>query len=148
MNIRQTRHFVYWIAYTIVAPIGLIIAVWAIGHLIQDPSGSFAEVFGTGDLLPLAALLFLSSSADIRMAEENTIGRVLTIAEVAFLILGTASIAAYAVLKLRGLELIRMSPNNPEVETALAAFGRLSWAFVGTAVALTVPVKAKLLVSD
>jgi hypothetical protein len=67
--------------------------------------------------------------------------------EVAFLILGVAAILMYGLFKMRGVELLK-NPADPAAGALLVSFGKLSWAYVAAAVALTAPVKAKLLAME
>ena len=137
---RWIRKFLYWAAYTVIAPVGLLISVWGIVDLVPSARGTPSEIFGTGDLLPLASILLLSASADIRVEEEEIIGAAMTCFEVLFLLTGMGAIVFYAIFKTSALELLRM----PGAHTStLNAYAEFSWAYVAFAVLLTVPVKAR-----
>src|SRR5262249_8686276 len=107
MDAKETRQLLYWCAYTVIVPVGFIAALWAIAWLVKSPNGSFEQIFGTGDLLPLGALLLLSVSADIRSEDEGKAGVWMAIHEVLFVILAIGAIMVYGPLKNKALELMK-----------------------------------------
>lgn len=145
---KQELQLLYWIAYTVVVPVGFIGIVWAFALVSKSPNWSFGEVFGTGDLLPLAAVLLLSCSADIRMAQGQN-GFLLAAGEVVFLLLGVLAVFAFGLVKMRGVELLR-APDTEKAEAGLvlAAFAKMSWAYVLAAVTMTIPAKVGLVLSE
>lgn len=146
MKIKQARQLLYWVAYTIVVPVGFISILWIIAVIGESPNASFGEVFGTGDLLPLAAILLLSCSADIRMADDQD-GLLMAVGEVLFLLMGILAVVVYGVFKMRGIELLR-TPADKAKAALLVAIAKMSWAYVFAAIALTLPAKIRLLWSE
>lgn len=124
-------------------PLGIIALLWSTAQLLNFPNRSFGEVFGTGDLLPLGALLLLSVSADIRIADDATAGVWMAVHEVLFIVLAICSITIYGPLRTSAFELV--GSGSTESQQALRAFGIASWTYVGYAVFHAVPVKAILL---
>ena len=119
-------------------------SVWAVAVFIHGENQPFGEIFGTGDLLPLAALLFLSVGADIRLESEvRPIGVLMTVNEVVFLVAAIIAIFAYGAIKVHAIELLQS--NSQRSHDALSSFAKFSWAFTVYAVVHTAPVKAKLI---
>ena len=143
MEAKQIRQLLYWCAYMVVVPIGFITALWVVAWLVNSPNQSFGEIFGTGDLLTLGALLLLSVSADIRVEDETEARVWLAVHEVLFVTLAIGAITIYGPLRTRALELLRSE--DASGQRMLEASAMFSWLYVGYAVAHTVPVKAILL---
>ena len=116
--------------------------VWVIAQYVPNAKLSGEEVFGTGDLLPVASILLLNGSADIRL-EEKAVGFFLVSSEVLFLVSGIVALFMYVVFKTSALELLKKASKD-EVET-LWAYAKFSGWYVAAAICLTVPVKARLL---
>lgn len=116
--------------------------LWVVGQLVGSPNGSFAEIFGTCELLPLGALLLLSVSADIRSEEDAKAGVWLAVHEVLFLVVAIGAITVYGSLRARSLDLLR--DQSEEGRRTLSTLAALSWLYVGYAVSHTLPVKAML----
>jgi hypothetical protein len=95
MEAKQTRQLLYWTAYAVVVPVGFIAALWGIELLVNRRDGSFGEAFGTGDLLPLGALLLLGVSADIRMEDQGNASMWKSIHEVLFLMLAIGAMMVF-----------------------------------------------------
>lgn len=142
MNAKQFRRLLYWGAYTVVVPMGFVALLWLMSWITGSPRGSFGEVFGTGDLLPLGALLLLSVSADIRVEDEGETGVWMAFHEVFFIILAIGAITMYGSIRARAVEL--MKSDASESAEVLRMFATLSWVYVGYAVLHSVPVKALL----
>lgn len=143
MNAKQFRQLLYWCAYTVVVPMGFVALLWVMAWLTGSPGGSFGEIFGTGDLLPLGALLLLSVSADIRVEDDGKTGVWMAVHEVLFIILAIGAITMYGPMRAKAVEL--MKSGAIEGAQVLRLFATLSWLYVGYAVLHSVPVKAMLL---
>jgi hypothetical protein len=145
MDVKLFRQFLYWTLATAVLPVLFIAVVWVIGNQVMNTNGTFGEVFGTGDLLPLAALLLLSVWADLRLeGEDRTLGAVMVLQEVILLLAAVFAILFYGSIKTHAVELVKSS-SNKESQEALHTFAVASWAYVGYALVHTIPVKAILI---
>ncbi len=126
-------------------PVLFIGMIWVIGGLVLNTNGTFSEVFGTGDLLPLAALLFLTVGADIRLeGEDRPLGAAMAIQEVMFLLAAIGAICLYGSIKTHAVDLVKTS-STKESHDALHAFAVTSWTYVAYALVHTIPVKATLI---
>jgi len=143
MDAKRIRQLLYWCAYMVVVPVGFIAVLWFIAWLVKSPNRSFGEIFGTGDLLPLGALLLLSVSADIRVEEDARAGVWMAVHEVLFVTLAIGAIMVYGPLRTRALELLRFE--GQDGVQVLQAFATFSWLYMAYAVVHAVPVKALLL---
>jgi hypothetical protein len=143
MDVKQLRQLLYWCAYTVVVPMGFVALLWVLAWLFESPNGSFGEIFGTGDLLLLGALLLLGVSADIRVDDDANAGVWMAVHEVLFIILAIGAITIYGPMRAKAFELARSEA--VESAQALRLFATLSWLYVGYAVLHAVPVKAVLL---
>jgi hypothetical protein len=144
---KRIRQLLYWCAYMVVVPVGFIAVLWVIALLVENPHGSFGEVFGTGELLPLGALLLLSVSADIRVEDDTTRASAwMAVHEVLFVTLAIGAITVYGPLRTRALELLKTEPEGGS--QSLRVFANLSWVYIGYAALHAVPVKALLLRSS
>jgi hypothetical protein len=145
MDVEPFRQFLFWTLGTAVLPVLFVGMVWVIGRLVLNTNGSFSEVFGTGELLPLAALLFLSVGADIRLeGEDRPMGAAMAFQEVVFLLAAIGAIFLYGAIKTHAVELVKTS-STKESQEALHTFAVTSWAYIGYALLHTVPVKAILI---
>lgn len=106
----KLRKFLYWIAFTVVFPILVLLGVWMVGYFSNRPVGTFGEFFGTGDMLPIAAILLLTVATDIRDQDANVLERGMVIYEVYFFVLGVLGVLGlliYGALKSHAVELVR-----------------------------------------
>lgn len=110
---------------------------------VKSPNGSLGEIFGTGDLLLLGALLLLNVSTDIRMEDAGEPRIWMALHEVFFFVLAIGAIVVYGPLRFRSLELLRL--DGEESLVVLHAVATFSWLYTGYAAIHTVTVKAILL---
>jgi hypothetical protein len=143
MDAKQFRRLLYWCAYTVILPMSFVAWLWVMSLLERSSRGSFEEIFGTGDLLLLGALLLLSVSADIRVEDDGKARVWMIVHEVLFIILAIGAISIYGSIRPRAIELMKSEAS--EGGQLLRVFATLSWAYVGYAVLHSVPVKALLL---
>jgi hypothetical protein len=143
MNAKQFRRLLYWCAYTVVVPMGFVGLLWVTAWLAESAGGSFGEVFGTGDLLPVGALLLFTVSADIRLEDDGKAGAWMAVDEVLFIVVAIGAITIYGPMRAKAFEL--MKSGSAETAQSLRLYATLSWLYVGYAVLHTVPVKAMLL---
>src|SRR5690348_10786556 len=100
MKNKRTLQLLYWAFSTSLLPTVLVSVVWAWGQIDSGSETLFGEVFGTGDLLPLAALLFFGVWADIRLESSGKrFGSVMAVQEVWFILLATVLILFYGLVK-------------------------------------------------
>jgi MFS family permease len=143
MDVRQTRHLLYWSLCTAILPLTFIAAVWAMARYLLGHSDSFGEAFGTGDLFPLAVLVLLTIYAEIRLTEETRAGYLMALTEVWFILLAVLGILAYGAVKPHALELLRR--HNADDTSALDAFATLSWCFTIYVMVHSIVIKHRLL---
>jgi hypothetical protein len=118
MDVKQLRQLLYWCAYTVVVPMGFVALLWVIAWLVKSPNGSFGEIFGTGDLLLLGALLLLGVSADIREDNDANAGVWMAVHEVLFIIVAIGAIMIYGPMRTRAFELMRSDAAERECSDA------------------------------
>lgn len=143
MDARYFRRLLYWCAYTVVVPVGFVALLWVVARLARSPGGSFGEVFGTGDLLLLGAILLFSVSADIRLEDDRDAGVWMAVHEVLFVVAAIGAITMYGLMRSKAFELMRS--DMTEGAESLRLYATLSWLYIGYAVLHAVPLKAVLL---
>jgi len=65
------RKFLFWLVYSAVLPLGFIWALWQAAQIFPNLGLSKDEIFGTGDILAIAAVLLLNTNADLRRTDTN-----------------------------------------------------------------------------
>ena len=128
-----------WFAFTALCPVLFVVAAWAIQSFILDVDNPFIETFGTGDLIPLAALLLLSVYADIRL---NNMSSKLFFHEVCFIVVVLMAVIAYGAIKTRGVEHLKHA--DIADGQALLKYASASWWVMAYAVAHTTYVKFRI----
>jgi len=125
------QRFGIWFGYTVCMPMIFIGMAWFIGIFTLKTDHAAAETFGTGDLLPLAALILLGVAAEIRASDASS--GWLFFHEIFFVASGLALAIAYGSLKTIGIETLKLG--TAESYRSLIEFARLSFAILIYAIA-------------
>jgi hypothetical protein len=141
----QSRKLLYWIFYSALLPVLLVAATWLIEKFIMGISNPFAEMFGTGDLLPIATLLLLSVASDIHLEDHENPGLVdwkLVFHEIWFIIVVVMLVMTYGAMKVQGVQILKSQPHDGS--GTLASFAAFSWVVMVYVIVHTMYVKIKL----
>jgi hypothetical protein len=125
---RQKR-LLFWFVYTAILPLVFVSVVWAIERLIVRTDSAFTDVFGTGDLIPLAVLLIFGVLADMRLAgmeRSTTVGMIIN--ELWFMLVALTLLMLYGAIKVSAVTLLKA--NDPNATARLALYAQFSWALM------------------
>jgi hypothetical protein len=99
------ERFGIWFAYTTCLPVLFIGMAWGIEKYFLHAEHPIADTFGSGDLLPLAAVLLLGIAAEI-VANKLNAGWML-FHQLVFTIVSVGLAMGYGAMKTRGIEYLR-----------------------------------------
>lgn len=119
-----------WIGYEVAAPILILLLAYFIAAYVFDLPHPFLSTFGSADILPVAALILLGSSAELdnfsvyeaQRSDLASLSRHRTYHVLLVLVLAIT----YGALKGKALLLLDHSPLLPDDESKLKSFSTLT----------------------
>ncbi|MGX7002510.1 hypothetical protein [Caballeronia sp. KNU42] len=140
-----------WVVYEAAVPIAILLLAWGIADFAFDLRHSFLSTFGSGDLLPIAALVLLGTSAEMEnflMFESSgqRQQRGLSKHRFAHYALVLVLAVVYGGMKGKGLVLLDEADLSADSRQKLEAFAVLSIVLTVFALVLAYYSKNKLLV--
>jgi hypothetical protein len=141
------RFVLYWVGFSVLLPLAALLLAW-IGTEVYGVNDPLMDFLGSGDLIPICALLLLGVWLDIMSDQEDKHWMIL-VSEVCFIFLGITSLIAYGFAKAYGISVTTMNASVDHAKLAadhdvLHLVGQLSCVFCGYTVIHAVVVKVAL----
>lgn len=135
-----------WKLYTVFAPVGVFLLAWISAAYVFDLPDSFITTFGTGDVLPLAALILLSVSADIdhEAMFGQTRDQYLFKLKGRSTLLAMANLVGYGAIRGKAMTLLVAQPLSADSGHRLLAFSVVSIGCLALSITLGTYTKTKL----